>query len=123
MVIGRLAPGATLDEGEAELAVIGQRTAAEFPATHEQLRPEIRRFGRGNDMAGAAALLNIPFLLFLIVVSANVATLLVARTATRQSEIALRSALGASRHRIILQLVAESLVLTSMMRLSRAPPV
>jgi putative ABC transport system permease protein len=114
MVLGRLAPGASLRAAKAELATIGQRAAAESPETHEQLRPEVRRYASGGTGEEAAAvLLNIPFLLFLIVVSANVATLLFARTATRESEIAMRSALGASRRRIILQLIAEALVVTS----------
>ncbi|MBW3553141.1 MAG: ABC transporter permease [Gemmatimonadetes bacterium] len=112
-MFGRLGPGFTLGEARAELAVIGQRTTAEFPETHEQLRPDVVLFGRGSDMAAPAALLNIPFVLFLLVVSANVATLLFARTASRESEIALRSALGASRRRLVLQLIAESLVLTA----------
>lgn len=112
LMVGRLAPGATLDEARAELAVVGQRTAAEFPGTHEHIRPDMNRFGRGNHMSGPAALLNIPFLLFVLVVSANIATLLFARTVTRQGELAMRSALGASRRRILLQLMAEALVLT-----------
>lgn len=111
-IYGRLAPGTSVKEAQAELELIGQRTAAEFPSTHERLRPEVQFYGRGNDMAAAAAFLNVPFLLFLVVVSANVATLLFARTASRESEIAMRSALGASRRRLVLQLVAESLVLT-----------
>ncbi|HVS62383.1 MAG TPA: ABC transporter permease [Thermoanaerobaculia bacterium] len=114
VMLGRLAPGVGLEEARAELALVGERTAAEFPQTHEHLRPEVQLFGRGNDMARPAALLNVPFLLFLVVVSANVATLLFARTARRGSEIAMRSALGASRRRIVLQLVTEALVLTSM---------
>jgi putative ABC transport system permease protein len=110
---GRLAPGATLAEARAEMAAIGQRASAESPATHEHLRPEVRRYGVGGTGEEAiAVLMNIPFLLFLLVVSANVATLFFARTATRESEIALRSALGASRRRIVLQLIAEALVLT-----------
>ena len=113
ITVGRLAPGASLQEARSELGLIGDRIAAEYPTTHEHLRPQVARFGRGSDMAGPAMLLNVPFLFFLLVVSANVATLLFARTATRQSEIAMRSALGASRRRIIVQLIAESLVLTS----------
>lgn len=112
-MFGRLAPDATLEEAQAELDVLGRRAAAAFPDTHEHLRPEVRRFGRGNDMAVVATALNVPFLLFLLVVSANVATLLFARTSTRQSELAMRSALGASRRRLLLQLVAEAFVLTS----------
>ncbi|HEY8470443.1 MAG TPA: ABC transporter permease [Longimicrobiales bacterium] len=114
-VVGRLADGVTLEQAQAELAMIGQRAAAQFPETHEHLRPEVTRFARGGGWeARIIAALNIPFLLFLVVVSANLAALLFARTVARESEIALRSALGASRRRIIIQLVAESLVLTSL---------
>ncbi len=113
-MFGRLAAGYSLEQAEAELATIGRRSAEAFPQTHEHLRPEVRRFGPGGWESTAAVVLNVPFLLFLIVVSANVATLLFARTATRESEIALRSALGASRRRIVVQLVAEALVLTAL---------
>jgi predicted permease len=113
-MIGRLAPGYTLEQAQAELTMIGERTAAAYPDTHEHLRPEVRRFPWGNEMAAITALLNIPFILLLVVVAANVATLLIARTAARESEIALRSALGAGRRRILLQLVAEALVTTSL---------
>jgi putative ABC transport system permease protein len=113
-MVGRLASGATLAQARAELAAIGQRTSADHPVTHAQLRPAVRRYAGANDMAAVAVLMNVPFLLFLVVVSANVATLLLARTLSRQGEIALRSALGASRRRIIVQLAAEALVLTSL---------
>lgn len=112
-MMGRLAPGASLKQAQAELTTLGERSAAAFPATHENLRPEVRRFARGGNEAAVAAVLNIPFLLFLIVVSANLAVLLFARTATRASELAMRNALGASRRRLVLQLIAEALVLTS----------
>lgn len=111
LMYGRLAPGVTKEEAQAELTAIGQRTAREHPGTHEQLRPQVRFPGEGNEENLAAAALNVPFLLFLLVVCANIASLVFARTATREGEIALRSALGASRRRIVLQLVTESLVL------------
>ncbi|HET9985725.1 MAG TPA: ABC transporter permease [Longimicrobiales bacterium] len=107
-MFGRLAWGATLKQAQAEL-----ETIAAAAAPRERLRPEVRRFAAANDMALGVAAFNAPFLFFLLVVGANVATLLFARTATRESEIALRSALGASRRRIVLQLAAEALVLTS----------
>ncbi|MHB1167797.1 MAG: ABC transporter permease [Longimicrobiales bacterium] len=115
LMFGRIAPGHTLEQVHAELAAIGERTAAEFPATNEHLRPRARVLAAafGGQMRAAAALMNIPFLLFLIVVCGNVASLVVARTSTRMNELALRSAIGASRRRIVAQLVAEAFVLTS----------
>ncbi len=111
-LFGRLVPGVSLGEARAELDVVGRRIASAYPATHEHLRPQLYRPSMFGGAAAFAGLLNLPFLLFLIVVSANVATLLFARTATREGEIAMRTALGASRRRIVLQMAAEALVLT-----------
>src|SRR5690606_26033288 len=85
LIFGRIAPGRTLEEAHTELAAIGARTAAEFPATNEHLRPRVRVLAAafGGQMRAAAALMNIPFLLFLVVVCGNVASLVVARTSTR----------------------------------------
>jgi putative ABC transport system permease protein len=113
-VFGRLAPGASLARANAELTAAGERAAAAYPDTHAQLRPEARRYPMPNDMAVVTAALNLPFLLFLLVVSVNLAALLFARTVSRESEIVLRSALGASRRRLVAQLVAEALVLTAL---------
>jgi putative ABC transport system permease protein len=114
-LFGRLAPGATVETAQAELTVLGERATAAYPETHEHLRPDVRPLSSvANDMARIALLMNIPFLLFMIVVSANVATLLFARTATRESEIAMRIALGASRRRVVLQLIAEAFVITAL---------
>ena len=112
-MIGRLAPGYSVDEAQAELEALSRRTAAAFPQTHEHLRARVNRFGVSQGIERVVGpLLNIPFLLFLLVVCANVATLHFARIAAREGEIAVRSALGASRRRLILQLMAEALVLT-----------
>ena len=117
-VFGRLAPGVTLDEAQAELTAVGQRTAADFPATHEHLRPRIVPYtsffgalspGTHWEMALVQALVT----MLLVVVCVNVAILVYARTATRQGEIAVRSALGASRRRIVTQLFVEALVLAA----------
>jgi predicted permease len=114
-VIGRLAPGATRERADAELRVLAERAAAALPATHEHLRPRVMRPGETPDVPGIAqlAMTNLPGLLVLIVACMNVGTLFYARTATREGEIALRSALGASRARIIAQLFVEALVLAS----------
>jgi predicted permease len=117
-VFGRLAPGATLERARAELAALGARAAADFPATHEHLRPEVVPFARSHSMLdlppafhGLFYAANLFFVMLLVLVCANVALLMFARAATREGEIVVRSALGASRGRIVAQLFAEALVL------------
>ena len=114
-VIGRLVPGVSPEQADAEVRVIGEHTARAFPATHEHLRPRVRRLGDAGADLGLAelGLRNLPVLLVLLVACLSVGTLVYARTATREGEIAVRSALGASRARIIGQLFVESLVLAS----------
>ena len=111
-VIGRMAPGVTREQADAELAVLGERAAAAQPATHEHLRSRVMRPGDSPDLA-RLALTNLPVLLVLIIACTSVGTLVYARTATREGELAVRSALGASRARIIGQLFVEALVLAS----------
>src|SRR5687768_565608 len=114
---GRLAPGATLEGSRAEVAALGERTAKQFPQTHERLRPRLLPFAQSwfeldspeTVLAHRAAQIAVTLLLGIICV--NIAILVYARTATRQREIAVRSALGASRGRIVAQLVGEALVL------------
>ena len=121
-VIGRLAPGVTRAQAEAELRVLGDRAAAALPATHEQLRPSVIRPGETRDALGRArdgqdiaqfSLRNGPVLLVLLIACMSVGTLVYARTATREGEVTLRFALGASRARVIGQLFVEALVLAS----------
>jgi predicted permease len=115
-VIGRLKPGITLAQANAELRALGERAAAALPATHAHLRPTVTRLGRGSetptDIAGVA-LMVLPSLLVLLLACTTVGTLFYARTAIREGEMAMRSALGASRARIIGQLFVEALVLAS----------
>lgn len=115
-VIGRLKPGITLAQANAELRALGERAAAALPATRAHLRPTVTRRGRGSetpaDIAGVA-LMVLPSLLVLLLACTTVGTLVYARTAIREGEMAMRSALGASRARIIGQLFVESLVLAS----------
>ncbi len=110
-IIGRLAPGVTQQQADAEVHVLGQRAAAANPATPLQSR--IVRPGPAFEIADLPqlALTNGPVFLVLLIACLNVGTLVYARTATREGEIALRSALGASRGRIVLQLFVEALVL------------
>ena len=118
-VFGRLAAGATLESAQLELTRIGQQTAAAFPKTHEHLRPQVSPYTypffdmEQPENALALHVVQALVILLLVVVSVNVAILVYARTATRQSEIAVRSALGASRGRIVAQLFVEALVLST----------
>lgn len=116
-VFGRLAAGATLESAQAELTEIGRRAAADSPSTHQHLRPKVMPYvyaftdmgEPGNFLAMRA--IQIALVLLLIVVCVNVAILVYARTATREGEIAVRTALGASRLRIVGQLFVEALTL------------
>jgi predicted permease len=114
-VIGRLAPGVTRAQADAELRVVGERAAAALPATHEHLRLRAMQPGEAADFSALArlAMTNLPGVLMLILACVNVGTLVYARTATREGEIAVRSALGATRARITGQLFVEGLVLAS----------
>ena len=119
-ISGRLARGYTLADAKAELAVIGQRMAAEFPDTHARYRAQVMPYvyplidinqNAGEDMFGEFVAINSFIGLLLVLVGLNVAVLVYARTATRRGEIAVRTALGASRRRVVGQLFVESLVL------------
>jgi putative ABC transport system permease protein len=114
-VIGRLAAGVSRLQAETEMRLVGERTAAALPATHAHLRLRVVRLGEAPDDIDIAqlALRNLPALLVLSIACLSVGTLIYARTATREGEIAVRSALGASRARIMSQLFVEALVLAS----------
>jgi putative ABC transport system permease protein len=118
LMFGRLAPGVTMEEAQVELDVIGARVASSNPETYKHLRPRVVPYAKPLLEGGEAlffrrllSVVNGIFLMLLAVMCANVATLVFARTATRGWEITVRSALGASRRRIIAQLFVEALVL------------
>ena len=113
-VFGRLAHGASWQDAAAELDVVSARLAADHPATHAHLRTRVRAFaGRtpGDPLRFEDLALHAVVLLLLGAISANVATLIFARTAMRESEMVVRHALGASRGRVVAQIVTEGLVL------------
>ena len=114
-VFGRLAPGASMEDAQAEMEVIGRRLASDLRETHEHLQPFVRPYaaiwgGPGSSNALIRSF-NVFALLLVVLLCSNVALLLFARAATRETEIVVRSALGASRRRIVAQLFAEALVL------------
>jgi predicted permease len=113
-VFGRLADRSSWQDAAAELAVVSARLSADHPATHAQLRTRVRAFaGRtpGDPLRLEDLALHAVVLLLLGAVCANVAALTVARTAMRESEMVVRHALGASRARVVAQIITESLVL------------
>jgi predicted permease len=118
MVFGRLAPGATIESAQAELRGISQRTALAFPNLYAQLRPQVLPYAHpfvglhgSQDMAGLVMMQGL-LVTLLVLVCLNVAILVYTRTTMRRGEIGLRTALGASRGRIVTQLFGEALVLS-----------
>jgi predicted permease len=113
-VFARLAPGATLESAQSELDLAGRRAGADFPDVYGRLGPRLDEFARrasGAQMALILSGVRLLFVFLLVVACANVATLVFARTVMREGEIAVRTSLGATRRRIVLQLFTEALVL------------
>jgi predicted permease len=118
-VFGRLAAGFSLEEAQAELTTLGQRAAAAFPDTHEHLRLRVMPYATGTLglrawMSLGLLSMNGFVLVLLVVLCGNVALLMFARAAARETEIVVRNALGASRRRIVAQMFTEALVLAAL---------
>jgi predicted permease len=117
-VTGRLKPGVSVQQAEANLKTLARQLAQEYPnenggrgVTIVPLAQATVNPGFRNNLVMAGSLLMTIVGLVLLIACANVANLLLARAAVRQKEIAVRLSLGASRGRLIMQLLTEGTLL------------
>jgi putative ABC transport system permease protein len=113
--IGRLKPDVTIDQARSELTAISADLSRTYPATNQGIVLEVRSLTDRiiGDVRTPLFVLLATVGLILLIACANVANLMLARTAAREREIAIRSALGAARRRLFGQMAVESLVLAS----------
>ena len=119
MVVGRLRPGVSLARAQASLSAVSARLEQAHPDTNRDRALAISATGSALSPQGRAELVPLSVLLLtvtalvLLIACANIANLLLARGASRAGEIGIRTAIGATRGRLVRQLLTESVVLAA----------
>src|SRR6185503_9720130 len=113
-VFGRVADGARMDEARAEIAGIGERLAAAYPATNRTTRLRAvpineRVLGRPTDTVWIAFMAT--GFIVLLISAANVANLMIDRSLLRTRELAIRASVGGTAGRLVRQLLVEGMVM------------
>lgn len=115
-VVGRLRDGVSLQQAQIEAKSIASRLATQFPGSNKGKTIRVVPFHEDlvQDVRRSLLVLEGAVIFVLLITCANVGALLLTRTAGRFKEFALRSSLGATRHRLVLQLLTESLLLATL---------
>ena len=114
-VFGRLVDGVSMDAAALEMNAIAKRLALEYPQTNEGVAAVVQPFTKeyiGDDVSAMLYTMLGAVFFVLIIACANVANLLLGRAAIRSKEIGVRTALGATRSRVIRQFLSEAVVLS-----------
>jgi putative ABC transport system permease protein len=113
-VVGRLRPGVSMEQAQSEMSTVSSRVGQQYPEVKDWGIRLIAFYDAfvSTQLQTALLVLLCAVVFVLLIACANIANLLLARAAARQKEIAIRTAMGASRSRLLRQLLVESLTLS-----------